>query len=58
MSAMAEHADIREAAWQNPWFIPGAFRSPSYSQALYPNLKTHMIEHHWLQQARATFTPG
>ncbi len=39
--------------YKDPWTLPGGFRSPSYSQALYPALKTHMIEHHWLQQRRA-----
>jgi prepilin-type N-terminal cleavage/methylation domain-containing protein len=32
---------------------PGAFRTPRYSQARYPELKTHMMEHHWLQNRRA-----
>jgi prepilin-type N-terminal cleavage/methylation domain-containing protein len=32
---------------------PGAFRTPRYSQARYPELKTHVIEHHWLQNRRA-----
>lgn len=29
--------------------MPAAFRAPTFSQAKYPNLKTHMLEHHWLQ---------
>ena len=28
-------------------------QTPAYSQALYPNLKTHMLEHHWLQSKLA-----
>ncbi|MBT8486640.1 MAG: type II secretion system protein [Phycisphaerales bacterium] len=48
--------------WTSPWNLPGGFRSPSFSQTLYPNLKTHMLEHHWLQNAQAdcnsTFEPG
>ena len=36
----------------NPWDVPGAFRTPSFGQARFPALKTHMLEHHWLQQAR------
>jgi prepilin-type N-terminal cleavage/methylation domain-containing protein len=30
--------------------FPGAFRTPRYSQARYPDLKSHMAEHHWLQR--------
>jgi prepilin-type N-terminal cleavage/methylation domain-containing protein len=30
----------------------GAFRTPSMSQARFPSLKTHMLEHHWLQNNR------
>lgn len=33
----------------NVWAVAGAFRAPTYSQARYPDLKTHMLEHHWLQ---------
>ena len=29
--------------------IPGAFRSPSVGQSAFPDLKTRMVEHHWLQ---------
>jgi hypothetical protein len=36
---------------------PGAFRTPRYSQARYPELKTHVIEHHWLQNRRAECAP-
>lgn len=36
-------------AKNNLWNIPAAFRSPTFSQARYPDLKTHMLEHHWLQ---------
>ena len=38
--------------WRDPYTLPSGFRSPSMSQALYPALKTHMLEHHWLQQRR------
>ena len=38
--------------------MPGGFRSPAMSQALYPNLKTHMLEHHWLQNVRTECNPG
>ena len=48
--------------WVDPWDMPAGFRSPSFSQALYPALKTHMLEHHWLQgvlaDCNASFDPG
>ena len=40
-----------EGGWQNPWTIMEGFQSPAFSQALYPELKTHIIEHHWNQDA-------
>ena len=33
-------------------------RSPAMGHALYPALKTHMIEHHWLQARRLECNPG
>ncbi|NNF44769.1 MAG: type II secretion system protein [Phycisphaerales bacterium] len=48
--------------WVDPWELGAGFRSPSMSQALYPSLKTHMLEHSWLQNTQAecnpTFEPG
>jgi type II secretory pathway pseudopilin PulG len=44
--------------WKDPYSLPSGFRSPSYSQALYPDLKTMMLEHHWLQQRRSECNPG
>ncbi|UCD76059.1 MAG: type II secretion system protein [Phycisphaerales bacterium] len=44
--------------WQDPWELPGGFRSPAMSQCLYPDLKTHMAEHHWLQNSRIDCNPG
>ena len=47
------HPDVmrNEAAggWQNPWLIDHGFTSPALAQAKYPDLKTHMLEHHWNQ---------
>jgi prepilin-type N-terminal cleavage/methylation domain-containing protein len=42
----------------DPWSLDSGFRSPSFSQALYPGLKTHMLEHHWLQNAAVDCNPG
>jgi len=37
--------------------FPAAFRTPAASMARYPDLKTHMIEHHWLQRKRLDCNP-
>jgi prepilin-type N-terminal cleavage/methylation domain-containing protein len=42
----------------SPWDMPAGFRSPSMSLARYANLKTHMLEHHWLQGTRADCNPS
>ncbi len=44
--------------YQEAWEMPGGLRSPSMSQARYPNLKTHMIEHQWLQNVKQNCNPG
>jgi hypothetical protein len=46
------------ATFTDPWSLDAGLRSPSMSQALYPDLKTHMLEHHWLQNARADCNPA
>ena len=51
--------------WTDPWAgnapggrgLAGAFRSPTASQASYPSLKSRMLEHHWLQNARGDCNP-
>ncbi len=44
--------------WQNPWSLPGGFRTPTMSQARYPDLKTHMLEHTWLQNPPTECNPN
>jgi prepilin-type N-terminal cleavage/methylation domain-containing protein len=44
--------------WQAPFSLHAGFRVPSMSQARYPDLKTHMLEHHWLQQKRSDCNPA
>jgi len=39
----------RQPGFQPPNALPGAFRSPSTSQARFSDLKTRVIEHQWLQ---------
>jgi len=47
-----------EGGWQNPWSLPAGLRAPALSAAQYASLKTHMIEHHWLQNRRAACNPS
>ena len=35
--------------YKDPFAIPNGFASPSMSQASYPALKTHVLEHYWNQ---------
>ena len=63
MSAAAMYSpDIfrnpEKGGFQNPWMLGAGLRSPSMSQALYPSLKTHMLEHHWLQNRRSDCNPN
>jgi len=44
--------------YTDPWSLPSGFKSPTLSQAIYPDLKTHMIEHHWLQGRKKVCNPG
>jgi hypothetical protein len=37
--------------WHDPYSLPDGFESPGLYHARYPNLKTHIIEHHWNQNA-------
>ena len=43
-----------------PWTDggPAAFRSPAFSQCSYPSLKTHMLEHNWLQNRKQDCNPN
>jgi prepilin-type processing-associated H-X9-DG protein len=43
--------------WVDPWDLRDGFRSPSYFQATYPSLKTHILEHHWLQEPPGECNP-
>ena len=57
--AVMAHPGPKESdGWHDPYSLVGGFHSPSMSQAMYPDLKTHMLEHHWLQQRRSECNPG
>ncbi|MBT8487141.1 MAG: type II secretion system protein [Phycisphaerales bacterium] len=47
-----------EETYHDEWDLGAGLRTPSMSQALYPNLKTHMLEHAWLQNPRQQCNPG
>lgn len=36
----------------NPWSMPAGFKVPTMGMARYSELKTHIIEHNWLQNTR------
>jgi prepilin-type N-terminal cleavage/methylation domain-containing protein len=42
-----------ELYWTPPWQLPTGYRVPSFGHVKYPTLKTHMLEHHWLQNTKA-----
>ncbi len=44
--------------WQNPWSLAGGFRTPAMSQARYPDLKTQILEHNWLQNPPTACNPN
>ena len=44
--------------WQDPWSLAGGFRVPAMSQSRYPDLKTHMLEHPWLQNPPTECNPN
>jgi prepilin-type N-terminal cleavage/methylation domain-containing protein len=38
--------------YTDPFSLVTGFRCPSFSQVAFPDLKTHVIEHHWLQNRK------
>ncbi|MHC5005229.1 MAG: type II secretion system protein [Planctomycetota bacterium] len=46
---MKGDATAENGGFRDPWTLDAGFRSPAMSQARYPDLKSHMLEHHWLQ---------
>jgi len=44
--------------WQAPWDLDHGYESPGLFQATYPNLKTHMLEHSWLQNSPGLCNPA
>lgn len=59
-AAMWNPEILHHCGFQNPYgesATPGGFRSPSVGQCRFPDLKTRMIEHHWLQNAESEANP-
>ncbi|MEE8154293.1 MAG: prepilin-type N-terminal cleavage/methylation domain-containing protein [Phycisphaerales bacterium] len=44
--------------YTDPWELPGGHRTPPMSLIRYPTLKTHMLEHPWLQNVRRVCNPA
>jgi prepilin-type N-terminal cleavage/methylation domain-containing protein len=38
--------------WRAAWEMPSGYKVPSFGQVEYPTLKTHMLEHSWLQNTK------
>ena len=47
-----------QGGWRDPWSMPSGFRCPSMSQIKYPTLKTHLLEHQWLQNPEVECKPA
>ncbi len=46
------------SGWHDPFSLPSGFRVPSMSQARYSALKTHLLEHQWLQNVEVQCNPA
>jgi len=56
------HPDVMRSnaggGWQAPWQLDHGYESPGLFQATYPDLKTHMLEHSWLQNSPGLCNPA
>jgi type II secretory pathway pseudopilin PulG len=56
------HPDVLRSnaagGWQPPWTLDHGYESPGLFQAAYPALKTHMLEHSWLQSSPGVCNPA
>jgi len=44
--------------WQAPYELDHGYETPGFFQATYPDLKTHIIEHSWVQNPPALCNPA
>ncbi len=47
-----------DGGFRDPWSIPSGFRAPRFAQVRYPTLKTHLLEHQWLQNVEVECNPA
>ncbi len=56
------HPDVfrsnAEGGWQAAWELDHGYETPGFFQATYPDLKTHLIEHNWVQNPPAQCNPA
>jgi type II secretory pathway pseudopilin PulG len=56
------HPDVMRSnaagGWQAPWALDHGYESPGLFQATYPDLKSHMLEHSWVQDPPAECNPA
>ncbi len=56
------HPDVfrsnADGGWQAAWELDHGYESPGLFQATYPDLKTHLIEHSWVQNPPAPCNPA
>jgi prepilin-type N-terminal cleavage/methylation domain-containing protein len=57
-SAMWHPEVSGHCGFRNPRTFVGAFKSPAAGQCKFPDLKTRMIEHHWLQNNESEANPS
>ncbi len=44
--------------WQAPWELDQGYESPGFFQATHPSLKTHILEHSWVQNPPGPCNPA
>jgi hypothetical protein len=57
-AAMWSPEVLSDKAYKNPDTLAGGWRSPAAGQSRYPDLKTRMLEHSWLQNAEGNVNPN
>ncbi|MEC8319778.1 MAG: prepilin-type N-terminal cleavage/methylation domain-containing protein [Planctomycetota bacterium] len=53
------HPDVHShCGFRNPRSFPAAYKSPGLGQCRFPDMKTWMLEHHWLQNNESEANPS
>jgi hypothetical protein len=53
------HPEVHSSCgWRNPREFAAAYKSPAVGQCRFPDLKTWMLEHHWLQNNESEANPS